>query len=280
MAKDIGMLAPNGLDVFDGGHVFIGHNNVYLNNGQNIVPLLSDKLQTEMFNDMAGDNWFRSFVVADKMNTEMLIAWPAQNKRHCNRGIIWNWRTGTMGLRDLPDVDFACEGTVPLTEGIPWDSPLNDPGWDTRLDRWGERDFSNIAMELVFTGYGDKKIYRSGSGNKNDDEMMHAIVERTGYDLGDPGSVKFVRAVWPKVSVFGDNEVDISVCSQMSPDDPITWEGPYKFNPNNQSKVSCRVTGKYFGVKVESNGDFTWRLHGYEFDMEQAGRRGIRNYGV
>ena len=280
MAKDIGMLAPNGLDVFDGGHVFIGNNNVYINNGQNIIPLLSDKLQTEMFDDMSGDNWFRSFVVADKVNTEMLIAWPSQNKRHCNRGIIWNWRTGTMGLRDLPDVDFACEGTVPLTEGIPWDAVVNDQAWDTRLDRWGERDFSNIAHELVFTGYGDKKIYRSGSGNKNDTEMMHAIIERTGYDLGDPGSVKFVRAVWPKVSVFGNNEVDVSVCSQMSPDDPITWKGPYKFNPNTQSKVSCRVTGKYFGVKVESQGDFTWRLHGYEFDMEQAGRRGVRNYGV
>ena len=280
MAKDIGLLSPNGLDVFDGGHVFIGNNNVYLNNGQSVQPLLSDKLQTEMFDDMSGDNYFRSFVVADKLNTEMLIAWPAQDSRHCNRGILWNWRTGTMGLRELPDIDYACEGVVSLGQGIDWDNAVNDGPWDSRSDRWGERDYWTVLQELVFTGYKDKKLYRNGTGNMADTQIMTSMVERTGYDLGDPGSVKFVRAVWPKISTYGDNEVDVYVCSQMSPDDAISWEGPYKFNPNTQSKVSCRVTGKYFGVKVEAAGDFEWRLHGYEFDTEQSGRRGIRNYAV
>ena len=278
MAKDIGMLSRNGIDVFDGGHVFIGNNNVYLNNGQNIVPLLSDKLQSEMFDDISGDNYFRAFVVADKLNTEMLIAWPSNNSRHCDRAIIWNWRTGTMSLRDLPDIDHACEGVVNLTEGEQWEDAVGD--WGSRVDKWGERAYFNVLQELVFAGYGDQKLYRNGTGNKEDTDNMYSVIERTGYDLGDPGSVKFVRAVWPKVSISGSNTVNVSVCSQMSPDDPLKWEGPYTFNPDMQSKVSCRVTGKYFGIKVESEGDFTWRLHGYEFDMEQAGRRGVMNYAV
>ena len=278
MAKDIGMLSRNGIDVFDGGHVFIGNNNVYLNNGQNIIPLLSDKLQSEMFDDISGDNYFRAFVVADKLNTEMLIAWPSHSSRHCDRGIIWNWRTGTMSLRDLPNIDHACEGVVNLTQGEKWDDTFGE--WDTRIDKWGERSYFNVLQELVFAGYGDKKMYRSGTGNKADTENMYSVIERTGYDLGDPGSVKFVRAVWPKISVSGSNTVNVSVCSQMSPDDPLNWEGPYQYNPDMQSKVSCRVTGKYFGIKVESEGDFTWRLHGYEFDMDQAGRRGVMNYAV
>ena len=59
----------------------------------------------------------------------------------------------------------------------------------------------------------------------------------------------------------------------MSTEDGITWEGPYLFNPNNQSKVSCRVTGKF-----ESASDIDWKLHGVAFEVKPRGSRGIRAY--
>jgi hypothetical protein len=65
----------------------------------------------------------------------------------------------------------------------------------------------------------------------------------------------------------------------MSTEDGIAWEGPYLFNPNSQSKVSCRVTGKFFGVKFESTSDIDWKLHGVEFEIAPRGRRGSRSYG-
>ena len=64
----------------------------------------------------------------------------------------------------------------------------------------------------------------------------------------------------------------------MSTEDGITWEGPTLFNPNDQSKVSCRVTGKYFGIKVESTGDMDWKLHGLAFEVKPRGKRGGRSY--
>jgi hypothetical protein len=65
----------------------------------------------------------------------------------------------------------------------------------------------------------------------------------------------------------------------MSVEDGITWEGPIEFNPNTQSKVSCRVSGKYFGFKVESTTDVDWRLSGLSFELQKSGLRGIRSYG-
>ena len=62
----------------------------------------------------------------------------------------------------------------------------------------------------------------------------------------------------------------------MSTEEAITWEGPILFNPNSQSKVSCRVSGKYFGLKVESTTDVDWKLHGVAFEVAQAGKRGSR----
>ena len=74
----------------------------------------------------------------------------------------------------------------------------------------------------------------------------------------------------------GDNSVNIYIGHQMSSEEGVTWEGPTAFNPNSQSKVSCRVSGKYFGVKVESTTDVDWRLHGLAFNVTPRGNRGSR----
>ena len=68
--------------------------------------------------------------------------------------------------------------------------------------------------------------------------------------------------------------VNIYIGSQMSTEGSITWEGPYSFNPDSQTKVPVRVTGKYIGVKFESTIDTTWRLDGYALDIKNVGTRG------
>ena len=122
------------------------------------------------------------------------------------------------------------------------------------------------------------KMYRDDQGNQEDGTNMTSYIERTGYDLGDQSAQKMVRAVWPKMEITGDNAIDVYVASQMSTEDAISWEGPYSYNPNSQSKVSCRVTGKFFGVKFESTTDVDWKLHGVEFDVVPRGNRGSRSY--
>ena len=64
----------------------------------------------------------------------------------------------------------------------------------------------------------------------------------------------------------------------MSTEDPVTWVGPYSFNPDSQSKVSCRASGKLYGIKFESTTDMNWVLNGVEIEVEDAGRRGSRSY--
>ena len=127
------------------------------------------------------------------------------------------------------------------------------------------------------------KMYRDDRGNQEDGTNMISYIERTGYDLGDPSSQKFVSAVWPKLEVSGDNNINVYVGSQMSTEEGITWNpanggNPYLFNPNTQSKVSCRITGKFFGVKFESTSDIDWKVHGVEFEVTPRGRRGSRSY--
>jgi hypothetical protein len=146
----------------------------------------------------------------------------------------------------------------------------SDSGLTTTVDGSGYTAYSS-------GGYVDMpKLYRDDRGNQEDGTNMTSYIERTGYDLGDPSSQKMVRAVWPKMEVSGNNTINVYVGSQMSTEEGIAWEGPYLFNPNTQSKVSCRVTGKYFGVKFESTTDLDWKIHGIEFEVVPRGRRGSR----
>jgi hypothetical protein len=297
MAKDIGLLNKRAIGVFDGGHIFIGVNDVHINNGQSIMPVLMDKLQTDMFGNMNHELYQKAFVETNRKATEAIIMWPdldtintvnrTQDNKWCNRGIMFNWMTGTLTkFKPQKAVHHACEGISRIEDVKVWgynDELYNDYGgtWeDAGSEPWNEDDYGVIAQHLVLCDGESKKFYRTNVGETEDGADMFSGIERIGYDLGDPGGVKFVRAVYPKMEVAADNSVDVYVCGQMSPEDAIRWEGPYTFNPDKNSKVSCRVSGKYFGVKFESTGDFSWRLHGYEFDMEQSGRRGSRTHAV
>jgi hypothetical protein len=151
--------------------------------------------------------------------------------------------------------------------------------WDSESDPWGATNYDKNAKNIVFADVTNTKIYRDNKGNKKDTVTMDAYIERSGYDLGDPQSVKFVSAVYPQLEVSGDNTVNVYIGRQMSTEDAITWEGPVAFNPNSQSKVSCRVSGKYFGIKIESDTDVDWKLHGLSFEIQKSGLRGVRSYG-
>jgi len=279
----IGCLTKNAIAEFEGGHFFMGNSDFYLNNGQTIQPLLPDKLRRTVFDTInAGDvtdpSWKKCFVVADHIHTEMLACYPSDNSSTINKAVIWNWRTNTFSLRDLPDTSHIASGIMAVfPAGQTWTATTGN--WNGSSEAWGSSAYDTHLENLVFADVSNTKLYRDNNGNKNNTSDMNSYIERSGYDLGDPQSVKFVSAVYPKIEVSGNNSVNVYVGRQMSTEDGITWEGPTAFNPNSQSKVSCRVSGKYFGIKIESTTDMDWKLHGLAFEVQPKGLRGSRSYG-
>ncbi len=282
LSPNIGCLTKNAVAEFEGGHFFMGNSDFYVCNGQTVTPLLPNKLRRAVFDDInAGDtvnpSWKRCFVAADYVHQEMLACYPSGNSTVPNKAVIWNWRNNTFSLRDLPDTSHINAGILEVVVGgSTWTSVVGD--WDSESDSWGFSAYDAHLENLVFADQTSSapKLYRDNNGNKNDTINMTSYIERSGYDMGDPQSIKFVSAVYPQLEVSGDNSIRVYVGHQMSTEGPITWEGPIDFNPNEQSKVSCRVSGKYFGVKFESVKNMDWKLHGLAFDVFPRGSRGSR----
>ena len=365
LSPTIGLLSKNAVAEYEGGHFFIGNSDCYITNGQQVTPLLPNKLRREMFSDLNGDNYEKVFVAADYGRNEMLACYPAGVSTIPNKALIWNWKDNTFSLRSIPDLYHINSGIAAITTGTTWNDHTEE--WDSGAGIWGTGNYDNVLKNMVFakpdqkatisgataanpvvitstahgladsdlvsisgvvgmtqinaqtyyakvTGYSTTtfalysnsalsstvdgsgytayssggyvdmpKLYRDDRGNQEDGTNMTAYIERTGYDLGDPSSQKFVSAIWPKLEVSGNNNINVYVGTQMSTEEGVTWNAdtggtPYLFNPNSQSKVSCRATGKFFGVKFESTSDIDWKLHGIEFEVTQRGRRGKRAY--
>ena len=277
LSPTIGALSKNAIAEFEGGHFFIGNSDCYVCNGQTVTAILPNRMRRAMFDTLNGDNYQKCFVAADYVRNEMLACFPSGSSSVVDKALIWNWKDNTLSFRDLPDTSFINSGIIDITAGATWDASTEY--WDTGSGAWGERNYDNVVKNLVFADVTNTKMYRDNFGNKNNTANMTAYVERTGIDLNDPQSVKFVSAVYPQIEVSGDNTVNVYIGRQMSTEEGVTWEGPVAFNPNNQSKVSCRVSGKYFGIKVESTTDVDWKLHGVSFEVQQRGIRGSRAHG-
>jgi hypothetical protein len=277
LSPTIGLLSKEAVAEFEGGHFFMGNSDFYVCNGQTVTPMLSNKLRRTVFDELNGDNYQKCFVAADYVRNEMLACYPAGASTVVNKALIWNWKDNTFSFRDLPDVSHINSGIVEITAGATWDAATLT--WDAESDPWGATNYDNVIKNIVFADVTNTKVYRDNKGNKKDTVTMDAYIERSGYDLGDPQSVKFVSAVYPQLEVSGDNTVNIWVGRQMSTEDGVTWEGPTAFNPDSQSKVSCRISGKYFGIKVKSSTDVDWKLHGLAFEVQKKGLRGSRAYG-
>lgn len=287
LSPTIGALSKNCIAEFEDKHFVLGNGDIYINDGMKIQSILPHKMRDHVFGNMNGDEFDKSFVVADYANTEIYACYVSASNTtnvQCDKALVWNWVSNTFTERDLPELSF-------IGYGIEGD-PLSSASWSADTSTWannslnwntaGASAFSNTAgKSLVFVSSTDTKLYRHDTGNKKDTASMTSYVERTGLTMDEQGNnnpamVKHITSVWPKLSSSNANTINVYVGSQMSSEEDITWEGPYTFNPDSQSKVPVRVTGKYLGVKFESTGDQTWRLDGYALDVKNAGVRGSK----
>jgi len=232
---------------------------------------------------MDGEQTEKSFVVADAGRTEIWACFVSANSANdqVDKAVIWNYANNTFTIRDLPELAHIGVGVI--------DNPNSFGAWSAASVSWASAEghwaqsYDKYQDVLVFASPTNTKLYRDRSGNTEDGTNMTSYIERTGLSLTAQGApdqttVKRIKAIWPKMTVENEDTVDFYVSSQMSTEEAISWKGPFSFNPDSQSKVSCRSAGKLYGIKIESTGDTSWRLTGLEFELEDAGRRGSRAY--
>jgi hypothetical protein len=283
LSPTIGAIAKNCVAEFDGGHAIFGKGNFYINDGQRLKPILPQKLKEYVFTTIDGAQINKCFVAADYGRTEILFCFTADGAltNHPNKAIVWNYITNTFSIRDLPDLAHIGYGNV--------GNPTTSTTWAATTTSWagttGPWTMSYDLQDkvLLFADPSNTKLYRDGSGNREDTVDMVSYVERTGITLNEQGqpdhtSVKRISSIWPKMSINGSDSINVYLGTQMSTEGGISWSSPVSFNPDSQTKVSVRGTGKLYAVRFESTTDMNWELDGYTIEVDSVGKRGSRSY--
>jgi len=154
LSPTVGLLAKNCVSEFEGGHFFMGKSDFYWNNGQTIQPLLPNRLKREVFDNLSGDNFQRSFTVADYNRKEMLACYPTANNPFPDKALIWNWVSNTFTIRDIPYLSYTAFGnTAVSTDTDRWDDFTTPAGtttntWDVTTRDWGEKTFDKGASKV------------------------------------------------------------------------------------------------------------------------------------
>ena len=286
---DTGIISKGAVTEFPGGHFLVSFADCYVNNGQQVTPILTGKVRDELFNNLNGDHYDRIFCVTQPHYNEIWVCYPTSDNDYCDRAMVWNYKDNTFTFRDLPNITDAKLGVAAVRasteQSLSWDDIDPDPAipvvpWNSLTTmKWGTIMYDNVVTNLVMASPENIKLFRDRAGQLNDTDVMYAFVERTGIDLGDPSAVKQLRAVWPKIETGGKSiPMKVYTGYQMATDKPVAWEGPYTFDPDTQSKISVRATGKFLGIRFESQSDSSWTISGLELEYENSGRRGSRNY--
>ena len=283
LSPTVGAIATNCIAEFDGGHAIFGKGNFYVNDGQRLKPILPQRLRDYVFTSIDGAQIDKCFVAADYGRTEILFCFTADGAPSVepNKAVVWNYITNTFTIKDIPDVAHMGYGNVgdPVLPST-WVSATTT--WATITGPW-TMSYALQDKVLLFADPVNTKLYRDRSGNKKDTALMTSYVERTGLSLNAQGQpdftgVKRISAIYPKMSINGSNSMTVSLGTSMSTEGGYDWKSAVLFNPDTQSKVSIRGTGKFYAVKFESSTDMDWELDGYALEIDNAGNRGSREY--
>jgi hypothetical protein len=270
--KNAGLIAQNAVTALgDGRHVFVGPDDIYIHNGTQLRSIVDDQVRTFFFNDLEQDSAYRTFCAHNKIKNEVWICYAASDATDDlpNKALIWNYVDNSWATRDLPGTRYIAQGIVNPTYTNSWTNTATT--WQDTPSTWGFNPYSSTRDSLIICGTADTKLYLVDYGNDFDGTDFTCVLERVGLHAGRTDMVKSVTRMYPRIQ--GTGTVRISVGGEINPYEGVTYSDPVTFRIGQDSKVDCRVRGRYIAVKFETTDDTQFNLSGYTLEAEVVSDR-------
>lgn len=277
-----GILGPHCSALVNSGaqHVFAGHNDLLVFDGQNAQSLLDKKMQKYLTDTIDSNVEERSFVFALERKNEVYFCYPELGHTFPNMTIIWNWKDNTITQRDLgTEISSMAIGPVAIS-GDPWD--LDTATWDSDTTIWDLAQFRATSFDIIAsepgTSLATSQMTQMGIGQDRDGVNYNAFVERTDIALigqdraGQPKADferrKFAKRIWPHVE---GAPIQVSIGSQETLGGGVVYAPAQTFTPGTDKYLDFLVNGLFIAVKFESSVPGVWQLEGYNLEIEPLG---------
>lgn len=264
-ASGYGILNTNCVEEFDGKHLVVDRNDIYVHNGSGGIQSIADeRVRNYFFNTLNKSQSDKVFVKRHAKNDEIWVYFPTGASTVCNEALIYQYRHDVWSIRDVPNVVSAF------------------------------KSFSTNGSSYV---YADERVYMTTSeGNRvfiadegyqmwnttTDAFYNHTCyVAKDKLNVGDTLGTYAISSFTPIFdSVSGGADLTVTVTGQnnyMAAADYSNASGrdAFHFLPNNTDaqgyKVDPRTKGRLLNYKISGVGP--WRLALYGADIGPADRR-------
>lgn len=277
--RNIGIVGKNcAVEFQTGQHLVFARDDVYVHDGQVPHAILRGKTNKQLYNRLDATNATYSFVALDTAKTEIMICYPETGFTYCNMALVWNWRSGAIGFRDLPQVSAISTGIANELVGLEsWGGSIGT--WDSDAAEWSQTAANPAQTRLVMAVPDSSSLF--GLMPDTTDfagESFTSSLKRTGISapirenqLPDISSMKFCLGIWPRITGTAGGIIHVRFGTQMTTDEEPAWETLSDFIIGTTVKVDTMKTGRLFAVEFWSDSSISWRLHGYSLELQYAG---------
>lgn len=149
--------------------------------------------------------------------------------------------------------------------------------WEEYNFRWNDQALQDAFPQALFgTAAGD--VFILNSQDTKNGTAMTAFARFSRRPLGDKEMKGTVRRIYPFVErqVGSDATMQVRLRTSETADGPSTQRTDQEFAlsiDDERHFVSPRITGRYGEVEVGSTTTGSWRVSGYDMDVEDAGKR-------
>lgn len=265
-----GALARNCIAEIDGRHFVLAGSDVIIHDGNSATSVLDRAARRWLFNNIDQTNYKASFVFKNPYMNEVYACFPSVGSTIPDTALVYNYSTGTVGIRDIPSINHANNGLVESGLG-PTTWADDHDSWGSDVTTWGQSDFTPDAARVLM-GSSAQKIYLLDSSTKFDATAVDAFLERRGLSLGSPETIKLVTGVKPRIHGEIGETVLISVGSSNEPYEDPTYSTPVAFTIGTTVQCDFTVSGRYIAIKFETGTTSRWSLDSYDLTVENVGQ--------
>lgn len=263
-------------------HIFLSlSGDVLVTDGLQITSVIDSINRRALENRMDGQFRSRSLLAVNYKAKEVYVAYPTIGSEYCNQAAVWNWVDSTWSFKDIsPTLDIKAGIFSESSVNETWNS--DSQVWNADPTPWNQRLSVGSEYKLIGAFPQENRLRQVGRGQKLGSVTVYSTsLERQGLSLvgqardgtprNDPNVVKLVTEVYPLMTAPTQMTLNVYVGSQDFPLGPITWAGPYPFDPTTMEKVDCYMEGRYIAVRFESPDEIEWGLVGYGLKMDLVG---------
>jgi len=273
---DTGVLNVNCVVEFDGKHFVFGSDDIYVHDGTgNKKSIATGRVRKYIFQSLISAESSQAFVVHNRALTEIMYCYVSNDPncafpykpnspRGCNRAAVYNLDADNWYFYDLPYVTGGSWSSEDVKSTMLIASPATSIS-SPKMRSFAPADDPSASGNVDAAANGPVLIRK--------DRMDLDELKNPSNPYASLRGNKQLRGVIVQCVINGSGQpINVRVGSSLNATTATDWQLPQTYDINNDT-IDCNEQGKYLGIEFRYDDVKSFRLSGYDLDINILGAR-------